>query len=420
MTEIHGLLSEMKEEVEKCVNCGFCESVCPTLPASGFRSTMGARGRVDLGKAFIAEMNNAGGSELKISDSFYSCLDCFACLQVCPAGVNAGKVSGIGREIAAIYGQHALEKPVARMIVETTMKFMNPLGVREKCAGWAKGLAFDSDSETLLYTGNMYQLIAYSSSLGKLKMRLGEKAADFMAGIISRHPAAARLSGMAVDRRMRRQMDAFLRDIYFLLASAGLKFNYLGVDEPYPGTFIYDLGYRDKFLEYGRRIISIFRYHNVRTIITVDPHTYDILNVQYRKYFSDFDFRVVHYLDYLRDVRFAGNGERVTLHEPCHFTLREGNYSGPSELVSGLAQLTFPERSGKRTMCCGGPDELLFGEISGKISEERFSQLKSTGAERIITACPICFANLRKDRTVIDISQFLVERLEAGAVPKSS
>ena len=94
----------MKEEVEKCVNCGFCESVCPTLPASGFRSTIGARGRVDLGKAFIAEMNNAGRSELKISDSFYSCLDCFACLQVCPAGVNAGKVSGIGREIAAIYG----------------------------------------------------------------------------------------------------------------------------------------------------------------------------------------------------------------------------------------------------------------------------------------------------------------------------
>lgn len=410
----------MKEEVEKCVNCGFCESVCPTLPASGFRSIIGARGRVDLGKAFIAEMNDSGVSDLKISESFYSCLDCFACLQVCPAGVNAGKVSGIGREIAAISGQHGLEKPAARMIVEATMKFLNPLGVREKCAGWAEGLAFNNDSETLLYTGNMYQLMAYSASLGKLKMRLGEKITDFMARIISRHPAAVRMSGMAVDRDMRKQMDTFLRDIYSLLVSAGLKFNYLGEDEPYPGTFIYDLGYKDKFLEYGRQVISIFRKHNVRTIITVDPHTYDILNVQYRKYFNDFDFRVIHYLDYLREVRFAATRESVTLHEPCHFTLRENNYSVPSELVSSLAQLTYPDRSGKRTMCCGGPDELLFGEISGKISEERFNQLKATGAERIITACPICYANLRKDGTVVDISQFLMERLKADEVPEPS
>lgn len=71
-------------------------------------------------------------------------------------------------------------------------------------------------------------------------------------------------------------------------------------------------------------------------------------------------------------------------------------------------------------MCCGGPDELLFGEISWKVSVERFNQLRATGAERIITACPICFANLRKDGTVVDISQFLTERLEAGAVPKPS
>ena len=420
MTDVHDLLSEMKEEVEKCVNCGFCESVCPTLPASGFRSIIGARGRVDLGKAFIADMNNGGGSDLKISESFYSCLDCFACLQVCPAGVNAGKVSEIGREIAAISGQHGLEKPVARMIVEATMKFLNPLGVMGKCAGWSEGLVFNHDSETLLYTGNMYQLMAYSASLGKMKLRLGEKATDFLAGIIARHPTAVRLSGIAVDREMQRQTDTFLRDIYSLLVSAGLKFNYLGEEEPYPGTFIYDLGYTDQFLEYGRRIIGIFRKHNVRTIITVDPHTYDILNVQYRKYFSDFDFRVIHYLDYLRDVRFAGTEESVTLQEPCHFTLREGNYSGPADLVSGLAQVTYPDRNGKRTMCCGGPDELLFGEISGKVSEERFNQLKATGAERIITACPICFANLRKDGTVVDISQFLMERLETGAVPKSS
>lgn len=409
----------MADEVEKCVNCGFCESVCPTLPASGFRSIMGARGRVDLGKAFVNEFAANGRNTLKIADSFYSCLDCFACLQVCPAGVNAGKVSEIGREIVTAHARTDAnpEKPVAGMIVAATMKFLNPLGVRKKCTSWSKGLEFDRDSSTILYTGNMYQLMAYSIPLGKMERRLGEKATNFMSGIIAHHPAAIRLTSALVDRKMRRQMDIFLRNIYTLLRASGAGFNYLGEEEPYPGTFIHDLGYRSNFMEYGRMVIDIFRKHGVKTIITVDPHTYDILNVQYRKYFSDFDFEVAHYMDYLGKVKFSKTSETITVHEPCHFVLRPGSYSGPTDLASSVARVTYPERSGRRTMCCGGPDELLFGKLSGNISGERFAQLKATGAERIITACPICFTNLNKDSTVADISQLLVERLQAETAP---
>ncbi len=409
----------MTEEVEKCVNCGFCESVCPTLPASGFRSIMGARGRVDLGKVFVNEVSANGKTPLKIADSFYSCLDCFACLQVCPAGVNAGKVSEIGREIVTAHVQTDvdMEKPMARMIVATTMKFLNPLGVRKKCTSWSKGLVFDKDSSTILYTGNMYQLMPYNASLGKMESRIGERATNFMAGIIAEHPAAIKLSSPIVDRKIRQQMDGFLQNIYTLLKASGTRFNYLGDEEPYPGTFIYDLGYLSDFLKYGRMVIDIFRKHGVKAIITVDPHTYDILNVQYRKYFSDFDFEVVHYMDYLGNVKFSKTSETITVHEPCHFVLRPGTYSGPTALASSVAKVTYPERSGKRTMCCGGPDELLFGKLSGNISEARFAQLKSTGAERIITACPICFTNLNKDSTVVDISQLLVERLQAGTEP---
>lgn len=403
----------MHDEVDKCVNCGFCESVCPTLSPSGFNAIMGARGRVDLGKAFVNDLRKTGRSELRISDSFYSCVDCFACVQVCPAGVNAGKVSEIGRKLVTSgVSEKNGEKKFARMIVEATMKYDNPLGVREKCADWAGGLEFDRESDTLLYTGNMYQLMAYNAPMERLQKRLGKSLSSIMAGIVARYPAPIKISGLIADREMEKQVSAFLRSMYDLLRLAGVKFNYLGSEEPYPGTFIHDLGYRDEFMEYGKHVIDLFRRHGVKTIITVDPHTYDLLNVQYRKFFSEFDFKVVHYLDFLRELEYGKSPETVTLHEPCHFTLRDDSYSAPAVLVGRIAKINFPERSGKRLMCCGGPDELLFSDLATRISDERFSQLKATGAEKIVTACPICYANLRKDESVIDISQFLTQNLK--------
>ncbi|MEM0346887.1 MAG: (Fe-S)-binding protein, partial [Thermoplasmatales archaeon] len=206
MTELHDLLSDIKAEAEKCVNCGFCESVCPTLPASGFRSMMGARGRVNLGKVFQKDIENKGRSELSVSDSFYSCLDCFACLQVCPAGVNAGKVSEIGREILVESGND-MEKPVAKMIVRATAKFLNPLGARERCADWADGLEFDKSSDTLLYTGNMYQLMPYSSNLSKIEVLLGDRFTNFAARVIARYPSLIKISLLITNRRVKKQMN---------------------------------------------------------------------------------------------------------------------------------------------------------------------------------------------------------------------
>ena len=183
------LLREMQEEADKCINCGFCESVCPTLPASGFRSSIGARGRVNIANAFLKEVEKTGSSSLEMSESFYSCLDCFACLQVCPAGVNAGKVSHLGKSIIA--DSNLLEgnerEPLADMIVSVTAKTMNPLGLRKECSKWSVGLEFDSASDTLLYTGNMYQLMPYSKKLSVIEKMMNQKVIDAMARLISSH-----------------------------------------------------------------------------------------------------------------------------------------------------------------------------------------------------------------------------------------
>lgn len=405
MTE--DLIKALEEEVGKCISCGFCESVCPTLPAAGYDLWKGARGRVITGNEVLKAVKKGEKQSLKISDSFYSCLDCMACLYVCPAGVNAGNVSHISREIITEELIEGNENPLAGMIATVTMKYMNPLAVREKCAGWFDGMQADTGSTDLLYTGNMYQLMAYTEGMADLRKRLGKSVSRLMSGLVTRIPSLIRLSPMRKDRATEKRMNQSLVNIVGLLGKAGISFNYLGRDEPYPGTFIYDLGYRRMFREYAEKVTAFFRKSGAKRIITVDPHTYDLLKNIYPQFVKNFDFEVVHYLDLIESLNYMETGENITYHEPCHFSLREDSYNKPLTTLEKMANVQLPHRSGQRTRCCGGPDELLFPEIAEKAASTRYMELKDVGAEKIVTACPICFANLNKGPNVVEISDYL-------------
>ncbi|MCX8196039.1 MAG: (Fe-S)-binding protein [Acidilobaceae archaeon] len=78
-------------EARRCVLCGFCEPVCPTLYPGGHRGH-GPRGRVQL--ILLLE----GSSSRLVEEALYTCLLCGACTQVCPAKID---VAGAVREARA-------------------------------------------------------------------------------------------------------------------------------------------------------------------------------------------------------------------------------------------------------------------------------------------------------------------------------
>lgn len=403
------LLAELKEEVEKCISCGFCEAVCPTLPSSGFNSWKGARGRVIMGKELLSAVSSQ--SERNLADSFYSCLDCHACLYVCPAGVNAGKISQLSREVIVSTHNGGKEKAIARMISTLTEKKQNPLGMKKRSSMWAKSLIFDTDSDTLLFTGNMYQLMSFTKGLNKTRNFLGKALSDFFARMVTLIPSFSILFMMRNNRKMEKRYSNSLRNIVKLLQMAGIKFSYLGEKEPYPGTFLHDLGYIEEFRKYANHVARLFRESGIRTIITVDPHTHEILRKEYPRYVENFDFTIIYYLDLLKNIDFERSEESVVFHEPCHFALREDSYDLPITILREVSNLTMPSRSGRKVECCGGPDELLFPEIAEGVSNRRHRDLVNTGAGTLVTACPICFANLDKGTKILDIADYLVERI---------
>lgn len=370
---------------------------------------MGARGRVLLGKSLYKDLKEKGKTEIKVSDSFYSCLDCFACVQVCPAGVNAGEVSDIVKEMinAAASPISGQEKNVARMIVNATMKYGNPLGLRKKAVSWSRDLEFDKGFGTILYTGNMYQLMSHSKSMGSMKSSMGNSLAEKLAGYVKSYPSLLKAAGIFSNRRTGEEMEMALRNIYKMLKRSGKSFGYLGRDEPYPGTFLYDLGYMEEFRVYAQRVTDLFNSRGVKRIITVDPHTHNVLKNNFPKFASNFSFDVVYYLDLVDDDLFEQEHEEVNYHEPCYFSLRGEPYGRAEEILSKAAVVKKPRRSGKSDFCCGGPAELLYPDLAHRVSEERRCQLKEAGSGITVTACPICFANLDRGSGVKDIANFL-------------
>ncbi|MGC8663399.1 MAG: (Fe-S)-binding protein [Thermoplasmata archaeon] len=407
------ILEDLDLETSKCISCTFCESVCPTLQAMDYRAIYGARGRVLLAKELLKEIKNDGKSDLEISNPFYSCLDCYACFNVCPAGVNAGHVSEIAKSliVSGKYLEKNQEKNVAKMIIMSIMKFSSPLGLKNETTSWSQDLYFNENSENLLYTGGMYQLMAYSKVLSNLEKKFKLETIEKIAELISKYPNLIKLTHPMYDENLKTRMDNILHSIYDILRSSGITFKYLGEDEPYPGSFLYELGYMDDFVQYGKRLKDLFNKNKIKNIITIDPHTYEILKVVYPRYVDGFNFNVTHYLDHLVNLNFNKTDEKIVYHEPCHFSMHQEKYNEPLKLIARIADLKLPERHGTTSYCCGGPAELIYPNLSESISYRRFNELKSTGADKIVTACPICFANLSKDDTVFDLAEILEKRL---------
>lgn len=391
----------MKHEIAACINCGFCESVCPTFQASGARASYGARGRVILAGEILK------GNLEGCSDPFFSCLDCFACAEVCPAGVNAGIVSGFAKRMLSSQG---MAPPLAMAMERMIVRYNSVLPAGRRMGRWARDLHLPSDGETLLYTGQMYQLMSYSGRISSIMSRY-RKTAHLLSSFQKYLPQASYLLLLLNDRKQQCRMIAALRSIVLLLKSAGIDFAYAD-DEPYPGTLLNDYGFEESFRLYARRTVEFFRKHGARRIVTVDPHTYDLIRNVYPKYVQDFDFEIVHYLELVDNLKIRRLAEEVTVHEPCHLVRRHRDPALLRRLVEKVAIPAYPLKNGRNTMCCGGPDEFLYSEIGHHVLEKREGQLAETGSGRIVTACPVCLWRMGNVNAE-DIGQLLYRQSES-------
>ncbi len=94
-------VQDLVAEINKCVHCGFCNSVCPTYQLTG-NELQGPRGRIYLVKGLLErdDTNEA------LEDSLSKCLTCRACEPACPSGVRYGKIAEEARFLIANQSSH--------------------------------------------------------------------------------------------------------------------------------------------------------------------------------------------------------------------------------------------------------------------------------------------------------------------------
>ena len=313
------------------------------------------------------------------------------------------------------------------MLVDNLRKRRSALPLsRRTSTAWAKGLHLPRGGETVLYTGQMWQMVPTINAMSRQLAKFEHSAYGWLFGvarsmnkIVNLTPFMARTTAGE-----RRAYNERLRNITRLLRAAGVDFGYLYEKDLYTGALAHDEGLDSAFARHAKYVAGVLRENGVKRAITVDPHTTNMLRSVYPRVVPGFDVRVESYLEVLaeRPMKRLRNLDRTaTIHDSCVYARYEGVVEQPRRLLAeGGLTLDEPELSGKLTFCCGGPLETLFPGKSAEIARRRVEQLAACNPN-VVTACPLCLANLNrvvpKGVEIRDISDYLAEAYCPTPVP---
>ena len=293
--------------------------------------------------------------------------------------------------------------PILGILADNIKQRGSVLPISKKTAtGWADGLNLPKGGETVIYTGQMYQLIPAIDAMSKQMAMFENSPITKLFGIGRFANKIINLSffmALAASKEMKKENNRILRNIAQLLKKADVDFGYLYGDDMYSGALIYDEGLDEVFIPHAKRVFEKLRKNGVKKIITVDPHTTNMMRDIYPKYIEEYDIEVKSYIEVLAEKEpkaVKKSDKELVIHDSCVYARYEDVVEQPRILLKNAGvTIKQPELSGKSTHCCGGPIEALFPSKAHEIAGNRIKQLSDEGKD-IVTMCPICLINLRK------------------------
>ncbi|WP_026572648.1 (Fe-S)-binding protein [Bacillus sp. UNC438CL73TsuS30] len=184
-----------------------------------------------------------------------------------------------------------------------------------------------------------------------------------------------------------------------LMNEAGVKFAILGNKEKNSGDTARRLGNEFLFQELATKNIEEFEKAEVKKIVTIDPHAYNIFKNEY----PDFGLtaEVYHHTEVLYELVRDGKlvpkhsvEETITFHDSCYLGRYNDVYDPPREILKAIpgVKLMEMERNREKAMCCGAGGGLMWmeEETGNRINVARTEQALETNSTVISSACPYC------------------------------
>lgn len=203
----------------------------------------------------------------------------------------------------------------------------------------------------------------------------------------------------AFDNRSQKIALAFAK----LLNEAKVKFAILGNKEKNSGDTPRRLGNEFLFQELAMANIKEFEKHQIKKIVTIDPHAYNIFKNEY----PDFGFQaeVYHHTELLYQLIQEGRlkpkfkvDEKITFHDSCYLGRYNEVYDPPREILKAIPGITLVEmnRNRENGMCCGAGGGLMWMEedVGQRVNVARTEQALEVNPSIISSGCPYCLTML--------------------------
>jgi Fe-S oxidoreductase/nitrate reductase gamma subunit len=388
-----------------CTECGRCTSVCPAnitgKKLSPRKILMDLRARMkEKGPLMIKNGRDFNDNKSLLRDyiseeELWACTTCNACAQECPLNINHPSI--------IVDMRRYLVMEEASAPGELKAVFNN---IENNGAPWQY-----SAEDRLNWATEPVPVMADLFARGEKPEYL------FWVGCAG-----------AFDDRYKKVVRAFSKILNYLKVSYAV----LGKEETCTGDPARRAGNEMLFQMQALQVIEILKVYDVKKIITVCPHCFNIFRNEYPDLGGSYE--VINYLQFINQAAEEGrlkpvNGSlrnlKVTFHDPCYLGRANGIYDEPRSVLKSIApQFTEMERNRSFALCCGAGGAQMFKEAEKGIKEvfiERTEEALKTNAGVIATACPFCmtmitdglkYKNREEEIKNYDIAELVAQSLE--------
>lgn len=386
MKREHKELEQYKEEIYHCFRCGFCrelvlggaDRICPIREELGFETTY-ARGRIGVARALLEGKIDYSDP---LVERIYTCLGCFNCKAHCPTKVDTPSVVRAQRN--EIHGKGLRKFKALEEIDSKIDLYKNPYGLGKKTRSrWAETLDLPKSGQILYFTG----------------------------------------CATSYDR------PEIAQSVVRILRKAGMEVAYLGEEEWCCGIPVLWNGNLTSARALMEENVRKFKASGAKSIITSCPDCFNAFHTHYPSVLGSEPFRVVHILDMLLDLLKEGKihfvkeiKKKITYHDPCRLGREAGIFDPPREILRRIpgVELVEMRRNREHSWCCGGGGvvNLVYPKMSIKIAKDRVQEAIETGADTLVTCCPLCYRQFdnRLWERQMDLKDVIVLAAEAMGI----